>query len=292
MRNQETRCSISGLSLAARERLFLLSTCATWAALLVVHGEPAKAQTNLITDPGFNIFAKTSGGTVVPTVSFGYGTASETSSAAYSLVGWASTGYNFAFLPQTLGVASSITAIGSGGKLSLWSQTTGSTTLANTFTNEYVNNGTTFNFIANDGDYSVGATTQTISGLTPGKQYTLSFAWAAAQQTGYSGTIAEDWTVSLGSQTFATPTITLASESFSGWSVSTFVFTASASSEVLSFLAYGSAQLPPFMLLADPTLTAQVPEPASITGLLSGIVGMLGLGRWRRGKAKGAKAAA
>ena len=42
------------------------------------------------------------------------------------------------------------------------------------------------------------------------------------------------------------------------------------------------------MLMADPSLT--VPEPASITGLFTGIMGMLGLGRLRRRTAKGAKA--
>jgi hypothetical protein len=215
------------------------------------------------------------------------------SAAAYSLVGWTSTGYNFVFLPQTLGITASITATGSGGKLSLWSPATGAaptTPSTNTFTNAYVSNGTTFNFIANDGDYNVASTSQTITGLTPGKNYALSFAWAAAQQSGFSGAVLEDWTVSLGSQQFETPTITLGSEAFSGWSVSNFIFTASASTEVLSFLAYGSVQVPPFMLLANPSLTL-APEPASVTGLLTGIMGMLGLGRWRRGKAKGVKAA-
>jgi hypothetical protein len=43
MRTQETSRSRSGLSPVARERIFLLSSCATWAALLIVNGEPAKA---------------------------------------------------------------------------------------------------------------------------------------------------------------------------------------------------------------------------------------------------------
>lgn len=110
------------------------------------------------------------------------------------------------------------------------------------------------NIVAADSIYQIGAITQTISGLTVGQVYMLKFYWGGAQQqgAGFTNPTTENWTVSFGSQTFTTATINDPAESFTGWMQQTFYFTATSTSQVLSFTAGGGpACEPPFSLLAD-----------------------------------------
>ena len=97
--------------------------------------------------------------------------------------------------------------------------------------------------------------TQTIKGLTPGATYAVSFAWAGAQQTGYTGATTEQWQVNLGNNAAtaqSTKIVTNADQGFTGWMDQTFDFVATSSSEVLSFLANGTpAGVSPFALLAN-----------------------------------------
>jgi hypothetical protein len=106
----------------------------------------------------------------------------------------------------------------------------------------------------------VGAISQSISGLTVGQTYVLTFYWAAAQQQGFTGATTEWWQVSLGAQTQNTGTFSLASGSFSGWMQQTMYFTATSGTETLSFLAGGTPSgEPPFSLLTDIDMTV-VPD--------------------------------
>jgi hypothetical protein len=221
---------------------------------------PARTQ-NLVTNGNFSSFSTT------VTQSFQFGTYNSYTPPA-TLTGWASAGYNYVFLP------SSTTATGTYGNLSLWSPATGS---SNGFTNASPTGG---NFVAADSDYGTLAITQTINGLTVGRTYTLSFAWAGAQQSGYTGATTDAWQVTLGSTMQQTQTINVASQGFSGWMTQTFNYVATSTSEVLSFLATGSPAVPPFALLANVSLTA-APEPSSVTALLSGLAGLLGFVRYR-----------
>jgi len=169
--------------------------------------------------------------------------------------GWTNTssGYNFLFVPGTADVTG---ANGVDGNLKLWgSHNSGLSTLT-----APPGGG---NFIAADGAYEVGAIQQTITGLTVGQEYTLSFYWGAAQQSGFTGNTTEKWTASLGAQSFNTSTYSLPSHSFSGWMQQSFTYTATSSSEVLSFLATGTPSgEPPFSLLADVSMQATSPSPA------------------------------
>lgn len=142
-------------------------------------------------------------------------------------------------------------------------------------------------FIGLDADYETGPIEQTIDGLTPGDTYDVTFDWAASQQKGYSGTTTQKLTVGLGSQTQSTSVYTLGSHDFSGWMSESFDFTATSDSEVLSFLASGSPQVPPFTLLADVSMidttphSSPVPEPQTLPLLLTGLLVGAGLLKYR-----------
>lgn len=171
-----------------------------------------------------------------------------------------SLGYNFLF---TAGSVDSNGVNGNAGSLSLWSTNNGG---VSTLTAPPGGG----NFIAADGAYETEPIQQTITGLTPGQNYALSFYWGAAQQTGFSGATTELWSASLGGQTFSTTAYSLPSKGFSGWIQQTFNYTATNSSEVLSFLAAGTPSgQPPFSLLADVSMQVVVPEPSQVAmGLL------------------------
>jgi hypothetical protein len=170
-------------------------------------------------------------------------------------------------------------------------------------------------YVALDGDFQISSLSQTISGLTPGDTYTVGFWWAAAQQYGFTGPTVQAMNVCLGSSaesyvdggsqplsggtnassnigcngsSGSTAIYDLPSEGFSGWQYQSFDLTANSTTDVLSFLAYGNVQLPPFALLDGVTMNADnsvAPEPATLplllTGLLAG-VGAMKSRKWRK----------
>jgi hypothetical protein len=140
------------------------------------------------------------------------------------------------------------------------------------------------NFIASDPQFDTGPLSQTIVGLTVGASYTLTFDYAGAQQLGFDGVTTGGWQVSLGSETHNTATLTNANHGFTGWFSATMNFTATSTSEVLSFLATGgpSGTQPPFVLLDNVSLDLSVPEPMTLS--VFGI-GLVGAAAWKRRKA-------
>lgn len=187
--------------------------------------------------------------------------------------GWTSTGYNFLFAPNTADTT------GTYGGLTLWGPGKGAA-------NGLVNSPTGGNFLAADGAYGVAPISQTITGLVAGKTYDLGFYWAAAQQSGYTGLNTEQWIVSLGGQTISTSVYNNASHGFSGWMHESFTYTATSTSEVLSFLARGTPTgEPPFSLLDGVSLTANVPEPSTTALIVGGLVLLGCASRLRRRRA-------
>ncbi len=146
-------------------------------------------------------------------------------------------------------------------------------------------------FYGVDSTYHPSDLTQTISGLKPGAKYIVSFDYAAGQQYGYSGATTDTWWVSLGGGTpQATTTIDLPSHGFSGWFEDSMTFTATGTSDVLSFVDVGTCKTtvcgptnsgaPPFSLLDSVSMTA-VPEASTWAMMALGFAG-LGYAGFRR----------
>jgi hypothetical protein len=196
------------------------------------------------------------------------------------VTGWTTDGYNFLILPNTIQTIGADSEYGSSN-VKLWGPLNGSN-------NGFVDSPSGGNYIGADGDYYTGPISQTITGLTMGEKYTVGFDYAFSQQYGYSGATIQGWTVSLGGDSRSVPDFGLGDHGFSGWSHQNFTFTATGADEVLSFLAYGNVQLPPFALLDDVTLYAGVgvvPEPAAWALMLMGVAGLGGVARLRRRQA-------
>lgn len=215
------------------------------------------------------------GSSTTPTAAIAaeFGSTNNGFTPAQTLVGWTTAGYNYVFLPGT------VDTTGSAGQ---YSQYSGNVTLwgpANGGTNASLlplSSPTGGDYIGADGAYEVSAITQTVTGLIAGQRVAVSFAWAGAQQSGYTGPTTDEWTVSLGTVSGSNPSqstsvVSLPTEGATAWMTQTFTFMATSSSEVLSFLATGTPTgQPPFALLANVSVT-NVPEPASWAVLLSGV---------------------
>ena len=138
------------------------------------------------------------------------------------------------------------------------------------------------NFVALDGDPGVeGGISQTVTGLKAGDTYALTFNWGAGQLQSRNGATTEQFQASLGGQTFLTNVVANPAQGFTGWFTTTFNYTATASSELLSFLSIGTPTgLPPIATL-DGVSLVDVPEPGSV-GLMALGLGVVGLCFMRR----------
>ncbi len=205
---------------------------------------------------------------------FGTGTGS-----TLTVAHWSTTGYNFVYAPDTADAGDKATGADPGQPKEAPGEANGSNGYGNTYLWGPNNGGNTStkrgkqvlpstdpaggNFIAADGAYETQAITQSITGLKVGQVYALTFYWAGAQQESYLGDTTESWTVKLGSQSQTTSTVTTPSQGFSGWMQETFYYTATSTTETLSFLAAGSPTgEPPFSLLGGVDLEV-VPESSN-----------------------------
>ncbi len=193
--------------------------------------------------------------------------------------GWSTGGYNFGFTWQYIDHYGSP---GAYGWLKLWGANDGGI-------DAITANPSGGNIIGADGAFQITPISQIVSGLVVGQQYALQYDWAAGQQFGYDGATSGNWTASLGSEQYTSATYNNVSHGFSGWMSELNVFTATDTTETLSFLAHGTpAGEPPFSLLSGVSLTAlsssftsAVPETSTWLLMLTGF-GLAGLGLRQR----------
>jgi hypothetical protein len=240
-----------------------VSALAALAITAVLAGPASAAVTNLVQNGDFSESSLTSG-------QIGYNT---------TVTDWAPApdDNSYILLLTATSAVSGVTNQFGTNNFSLWSTSNGG---LNTVTAPPGGG----SFVGMDGDYPgyTAPLEQTINGLTVGEKYTVNFATAYGQQEGYTGATTQYWTVSLGSASQNTPTVDVASKGFSGWTDNSVTFTATGTSEVLSFLAVGNTPVPPFALLGDVSMTAGVPEPATWAMMIVGIAGIGGMARRRR----------
>jgi len=254
-------------------RSYLLAGAALGAAILAA--SPASAVVNLVNNGSFETNAGNG--------ELGFNT---------SALGWSVpspvAGLSYVFLFNTSGGLSGTSAdqagaMGTLGNVAIWGPDNGSS------------NGLKLSpdggaFISSDPAFQNGPVTQTVTGLTAGAKYVLTFNWAGSQQLNHDGVTTEGWQVTLGGgPAQSTSLVTAPDKGFSGWMTQSFTFTADGASDVLSFLALGGpgASQPPFALLDGVSLTAAaaVPEPVTWTLMVAGIGFIGGAMRRRRDRA-------
>ena len=131
------------------------------------------------------------------------------------------------------------------------------------------------NYVALDGAAQYrSAIMQTVSHLTVGDTYDVTFFQAAAQQKGSTGATVEQFAVSLGASTLNSAVMNDAAGGFVPWETQTLAFVATSSSEVLSFLALGTPNGEPPVVLLD-GVSLSVPEPGTIAMFGAGLLGLL-----------------
>ncbi len=273
--------------------------CLTATALFAFLGLSQSATADLILDGTFKTLTNQAGDPT--TYTYGqWGTADPnnavTKNNVIKIANWDTAGYNFVFSGATAAAGTQTNGANTGianqapgqynnsagyGTTYLYGSGNGTTNSGNGGLKDFTPNPTTQftgNFIAADGAFETAAISQTVNGLVAGKVYQLTFWWGGAQEqgTGFIQPTTEKWTVSLGSQSFTTNTVSVANKDFSGWMKQTFNYTATSTSEVLSFLAGGTPDgQPPFVLLGGVSMI-QVPEPSTWAALLSLVGGAWG----------------
>lgn len=142
-------------------------------------------------------------------------------------------------------------------------------------------------FVAIDGDHEVSAVLrQTVNGLTVGHTYNLSFEMAGAQELDRLGPTTDSWLVTFGNESQTSAVLSNPSQGFTGWINQTMSFTATSTSQILSFLAVGTPTgLPPVSLLDGVSMVdtvTPVPEPETWALMLAGIGALGFVSRKRR----------
>jgi hypothetical protein len=135
------------------------------------------------------------------------------------------------------------------------------------------------NFVQTDSTPSFALPiTQSISGLTAGQSYALSFYQAAGQGQGDTGATTDQWEVTLGSSTQFSSLMSIPQGGMFPWETQTLTLTADNTTDLLSFIAIGSGGVPPQIFLDGVDMEPSVPEPSALL-LLAGVGTVMAMGR-------------
>jgi hypothetical protein len=240
---------------------YMATLTAMGASAVLFSGTSAQALTpNLVKNPSFE--ANNNGTQFVGSGFFPLVTVSNPSQTPATLTDWT-------VAPSTLSLNQSIALLGSNNI------TGGNSWLPLANPPSPITNSGTYFFEA-DGGYQDGfeaAISQTISGLTVGASYELSFDWAAGQCVTYGiycgGEFNSGWAIAFGSDMDSVNSGNLAAQTFNGWLPYNKVFTATASSQTLSFLSRGgpSSSNPKSMIDNVSLRKVEVPGPLGILGV-------------------------
>jgi hypothetical protein len=245
-------------TLGSSKRALIMKNILSIAALATLVAGAADATTNYVQNGGFESPAPGTG----PLQSFGYGASNEADWAFYGYAGNLHATYN-------------------------------STANLFNYPLSFPAHGHFVYYDAGPG-YSSGSLYQTVSGLTPGQKYTVSFLEAfAVENQGTTGDTAQ-WAVTLGGTPAANgftsgdtqlgPNVTIDGINGNPWQEVSVRFTADSPSEILSFRGVGTG-FPPFALIDNVAMTVGVPEPATWTMMILGLGGLGALARRRRAAA-------
>ena len=137
-----------------------------------------------------------------------------------------------------------------------------------------------------DGDTRAATLSQTLTGLTQGAAYQVSFDWAAVQYNTATGAYTEQFQVSLGGSSQLTSIQSEPSLGHSAWISESFTFVADGNTDTLTFLSLGTPNgVPPVGLLSNVDVNA-VPEPSTLVMLGLGGVWLVGVRLRRKRLAK------
>ncbi|KKC26112.1 PEPxxWA-CTERM sorting domain-containing protein [Sphingomonas sp. SRS2] len=215
-----------------------------------------------------------------------------------TVVGWESIGFNFVMRPGDVDTIGAVSPY-AGANLILWGP-------GNGVANGLTGSPTGGNFIAADGAFRNGPISQTVSNLQIGESYTVKFWWAAGQQKNFLGATTDRWDVCFGTCDFqvnnapdgygmflngtvkSSSTVALPDKGFSPWKEESMTFVATAQTQKLSLLAYGTPLgQPPFALIDGISLEGgivppvAVPEPSTWAMML---IGFFAVGATLRGR--------
>ena len=146
------------------------------------------------------------------------------------------------------------------------------------------------NYFLMDGDPVVHSEMyQTLSGLTAGDDYQVTFYQASGQLYTLDSVSYEDWSVYFGDQTQTSNVMTTPAEGGTAWESQTLNFVADSTSAVLGFIANGTpTNEPPIAFLDGISVTDQgptaTPEPSTVAMMFTGLLCIPAAFRRIRGK--------
>uniref|UniRef100_Q01UL1 PEP-CTERM protein-sorting domain-containing protein n=1 Tax=Solibacter usitatus (strain Ellin6076) TaxID=234267 RepID=Q01UL1_SOLUE len=147
-------------------------------------------------------------------------------------------------------------------------------------------------FLADGGSSFSGALSQSVSGLTVGSLYKLTFWQAAGQENCLyddgvncdppgNVNLTQDWQVTFGSTSLTSTTMSTPIHTSFAWNQQIMFFTATATTQVLTFLAQGTPNSAPPILMLDGVTLESAPEPATSALFALGL-GLLAIPLGRR----------